>query len=116
VTAVPRWRVAAAAAILAGLVAVLAFLAPAYFHNLNLQSYVSGLSRDAAAGSQPDEAIERQVVQKAVELGLPVTAGNVRITRGTDGKLQHIDVRYFVDVNLPGYTVKLHFYPGAASQ
>jgi hypothetical protein len=27
-----------------------------------------------------------------------------------------IDVRYFVRVTLPGYTVDLHFYPGAGSR
>jgi len=27
-----------------------------------------------------------------------------------------IDVRYFVRVNLPAYTVDLHFYPGAGSK
>ena len=55
-------------------------------------------------------------MEKARQLDVPVSADNVRITRAADGKLEHIDVRYFVDVNLPGYAVKLHFYPGAASQ
>jgi hypothetical protein len=113
---VPRWRIAAAAAILAGLLGMLAVLSPAYFHNLDLQSYVSGLSHDESARLRPDEAIRTQIVEKAHALGLPVTDGNVHITRGADGKLEHIDVHYFVDVSLPGYTVKLHFYPGAASQ
>jgi hypothetical protein len=116
VNPVPRWRIAAAAGILACLVGLVAFLAPTYFHNLNLQTYVSGLTRDEAERSRPDVALRAEIVDKAKELNLPVTGDNVHITRAADGKLQHIDVRYFVDVNLPGYTVKLHFYPGAASQ
>ena len=27
-----------------------------------------------------------------------------------------IDIRYFVTVDVPGYTVNLHFYPGAGSE
>jgi hypothetical protein len=116
VNSVPRWRIAAAAGILAALVLLLALLAPAYVHNLDLQSYVSGLTRDEAGRATSDGALREEIVDKAKELDLPVSADNVRITRAADGKLEHIDVRYFVDVNLPGYTVKLHFYPGAASQ
>ena len=113
---VPRWRIAAAAGILACLAGLMAVLAPTYFHNLDLQSFVSGLTREEGARSRPDGALRDQIVDKAKALGLPVSGDNVHITRGADGKLQHIDVRYFVDVNLSGYTVKLHFYPGAASQ
>jgi hypothetical protein len=41
-------------------------------------------------------------------------ADNVRIQRTSD-RVQ-IDVRYFVRVDLPLYTVDLHFYPGAGSR
>jgi hypothetical protein len=116
VNAVPRWRIAAAIGILAALVLLLALLAPAYFHNLDLQSYVSALTRSEAGRATPDGSLRQQIVEKATELHVPVTADNVRIERSADGKLKHIDVRYFVEVDVPGYTVKLHFYPGAASQ
>jgi hypothetical protein len=116
VNGVPRWRIGAAIGILALLLLLLAALSPAYFHNLDLQSYVSGLTHDTAVRSAPDRDLQEKIVEKAKALNLPVSAGNVHITRAADGQLEHIDVRYFVDVNLPGYTVKLHFYPGAASQ
>ena len=116
VNRVPRWRMAAGISILAVLGLLLAFLAPAYFHNLDLQNYVSALSHSQAARAAADEGLRQEIVEKAHTLELPVNADNVHITRGADGRLEHIDVRYFVDVNLPGYTVKLHFYPGAASQ
>jgi len=38
----------------------------------------------------------------------------VQIVRSQGGL--RIDVRYFVRVTLPGYTVDLHFYPGAGSR
>ena len=50
------------------------------------------------------------VLDKAHQLNLPVAEDNVHILRSADGL--HIDVRYFVRVDLPGYTVDLHFYPG----
>jgi hypothetical protein len=40
-----------------------------------------------------------------------VRADDVRIKRSPEG-LQ-IEVRYAVRVDLPGYTVNLHFFPGA---
>jgi hypothetical protein len=116
VNPVPRWRLAAGAGILVLLLTLLGFLSPAYFHNLDLQSYVAGVTHDTSGAARSDEALRQQIVDKAKTLGLPVTADDVHITRTGDGKLEHVDVRYFVDVNLPGYTVKLHFYPGAASQ
>ncbi len=50
------------------------------------------------------------VVDKANALNLPVKADNVHIDHLPEGI--RIDVRYFVRVSLPGYTVDLHFYPG----
>jgi hypothetical protein len=43
-----------------------------------------------------------------------VKQDNVQVIRSRDGV--RIDVRYFVRVTLPGYTVDLHFYPGAGSR
>ena len=54
-------------------------------------------------------------MDKARQLNLPVTEDNVHITRSAGRTLQ-IDVRYAVRVDLPGYTVNLHFYPGAGSR
>ena len=66
------------------------------------------------AENQPDDALRQNVLNKAHELDLPVKADNVHIDHSSGGL--RIDVRYFVRVSLPGYTVDLHFYPGAGSR
>lgn len=111
---VPRWRIAAAIVILAGLAYFLALFAPIYVRNQRLKSYVSGLTQTVENTDKPDDLLRTWVLDKAHELDLPVSANNVQIRR-LDKRLQ-IDVRYFVRVDLPGYTVDLHFYPGAGSR
>jgi hypothetical protein len=114
VNQVPKWRIAAAVVILAGLVGFLAMFAPIYFRNVELQHYVSGMTQIVENTQKSDDLLRAQVVDKAHELNLPVAEDNVHIQRLPEG--MHIDVRYFVRVTLPGYTVDLHFYPGAGSR
>jgi hypothetical protein len=114
VNRLPRWRIAAAVLILAGLFYFLALFAPIYFRNIELQRYVSGLTRTVDNTQKSDDLLRTWVLDKAHQLNLPVAEDNVHILRSGDGL--HIDVRYFVRVDLPGYTVDLHFYPGAGSR
>jgi len=114
VNRVPRWRIGLAILILAALAFLLAEFAPFYFHNMALQSYVSEITRSVENQAKKDDALRAAVVDKARQLNLPVVADNVHINRAPEG--MHIDVRYAVEVNLPGYTVRLHFYPGAGSR
>jgi hypothetical protein len=100
--------------ILAGLVGFLAMFAPIYFRNVELQNYVSSLTRTVENTQKSDDLLRTEVLDKAHGLKLPVAEDNVHILRSPEGL--HIDVRYFVRVNLPGYTVDLHFYPGAGSR
>ncbi len=111
---VPRWRIAAAVLVLAALLGFGAMFAPIYAGNLKLQTYVAEIARRVESRNQPDEALRQNVLNKARELDLPVKADNVQIMRSPDGL--RIDVRYFVRVTVPGYTVDLHFYPGAGSR
>jgi hypothetical protein len=113
VNPVPAWRIAAAVAVLAALLGFGAVFAPIYIANLKLQSFVADLTRRPEAASQADDALRQTVLAKAAELDLPVKADNVHIQRRPEGL--RIDVRYFVRVTLPLYTVDLHFYPGAGS-
>ncbi len=110
----PRWRIAAAVLVLAGLALLAAKIGPMYFHNLQLQNFVHDLAANPDNRSKPDSLLRGQVLDKARALKLPVTPDNVQIARTPDAL--HIDVRYIVRVDLPGYTVDLHFYPGAGSR
>ena len=111
---VSRWRIAAAIAVLAALLGFGVLFTPIYVDNLRLQSYVSELTHNASTIQQTDDGLRTAVVAKAQQLDLPVKADNVHIERLPEGI--RIDVRYFVRVSLPGYTVDLHFYPGAGSR
>jgi hypothetical protein len=114
VNRLPRWRIAAAIFILGGLAFFGAIFTPIYFHNLQLQNYVAGLTEQPGAQNQSEDALRAQVLEKARALDLPITPDNIKIYRSAE-KLR-IEVRYFVRVTLPGYTVDLHFYPGAGSK
>ena len=111
---VPRWRIAAAAVVLAALVAFAAMFAPIYLRNLELQNFVSGVAQGVENRTNSDDVLRTWVLDKAHALDLPVKEENVQVIRSREGV--RIDVRYFVRVTLPGYTVDLHFYPGAGSR
>lgn len=111
---VPRWRIAAAVAVLAALLGFGVLFAPIYAGNLKLQTYVAEITHRVDSRQQPDEVLRQNVLNRARELDLPVKADNVQIIRSPEGL--RIDVRYFVRVSFPGYTVDLHFYPGAGSR
>ena len=110
----PTWRLALAILVLALMAFVLASFAPIYFRNLELQNYVSDVTHSVDSQAKSDDLLRTNVLTKARQLNLPVSEDNVHIVHAPDGL--RIDVRYFVRVNLPGYTVDLHFYPGAGSR
>jgi hypothetical protein len=112
----PAWRIAAASLILLAMAFLLAKLGPIYFRNMELQSYVAVLTQGVENQTKSDDVLRTLVLDQAARLTLPVMADNVHINRSPAGTVQRIDVRYFVEVNLPGYTVNLHFYPGAGSR
>jgi hypothetical protein len=113
-TRVPRWRIAAGVGVLLALLGFGVLFTPIYINNLRLQGFVAQLTHDVASQRQSDDTLRATVVAKANGLNLPVRADNVHITHLPEGI--RVDVRYFVRVSLPGYTVDLHFYPGAGSR
>ena len=74
----PRWRIAAAAVVLAGLIGFLAMFAPIYFRNMRLQSYVSEVTQNVENAQKPDDLLRTWVLDRAHELSLPVAADNVQ--------------------------------------
>jgi len=114
VNAVPRWRIVAGCLVLAALVFFAALFIPVYVRNLKLQSHVDKMTHAAGIAQQPDAVLLQQVLEKAHQLDLPVTADNVHIYHTADGL--RIDVQYEVTVSAPFYRVNVHFYPGAGSR
>jgi hypothetical protein len=108
----------AAAAVLVALVVFGAMFAPIYARNLQLQSFVLAVPQRAAALATPppDDTVRMWVLHEAGRIGIPVNADGVQIFRSPDGRVERVEVRYFVRMDLPGYTVNLHFYPGVGSQ
>ena len=109
-----RLRQAAGVAVLAILAILGVRLIPIYVRNQELQQFVEDVTHRAAAATSSDDVLRSWVLAKAADLDLPVVADNVHIQRSAESV--HIDVRYAVRVDLPLYTVDLHFYPGAGSR
>jgi hypothetical protein len=109
-----RLRQAAGVVVLAVLVILGVRLIPIYIHNQELEQFVEDVTHRAAASTSSDDVLRSWILAKAADLGLPVVAQDVHIRRAPDSV--HIEVRYMVRVDLPLYTVDLHFYPGAGSR
>jgi hypothetical protein len=107
VNRVPRWRVAAGVLVLAALGLFAAVLTPVYVRSFALHRFVSSLTHNVGIRDRSEDALRGVVVAKARSLSLPVTASDVQIIR-TGGEVRVV-VRYVVKVDLPGYTVELHF-------
>jgi hypothetical protein len=109
----PKWRLAAGVVILAALAAFAVAVLPLYYRNYQFQQFVSAAASRAENRNKSDDVLREWLLDKADSLKLPVKAGDVHIQRSPDGL--HIDVRYAVRVDFPGYTVNLHFYPAAGT-
>ncbi len=105
----PLWRLIAGLFVLGSLAAVLVALAPVYLDNFRLERSLRDLIRHPV----PDETLRSQVLLRARQLDLPVTAGDIRIEHA-GGKIQ-VEMRYAVEMTLPLYRVDLHFHPNASS-
>jgi hypothetical protein len=109
----PKWRLAVGVLVLVALAGFGVELIPLYYRNYQFQRYVSLAAQRVQNQTKSDDALREWLLDKADSLQLPVKAGDVHIQRSADGL--RIDVRYAVRVDLPGYTVSLHFDPGAGN-
>lgn len=107
----PLWRLILAILVLAGMVAILAALAPVYLENYRLSQYVKQLARGPDA---MDDALRAAVVARARQLDLPVQSGDIQVTRN-NGRLD-LQTRYAVQVDFPLYQVDLHFHASGSSR
>lgn len=102
-------RVGAALAVLAVLIAIGAMLIPPYFENMQFQRYLD----DVVTTQRSPDMLRAVIVNKAGQLGLPVREGDIRILPTGNGV--HVEIVYVIRVDLPLYTVDLHFHPSASS-
>lgn len=102
-----RWRVAAGVGVLALLVVVAGALIPPYFENMKFQRFLD----DAVERTQSPEILQAEIVSRAAQMGLPVRAGDIKVTRRGNGV--RVEIVYVIRVDLPMYTVDLHFRPAA---
>jgi hypothetical protein len=58
-----------------------------------------------------EEAIRAEVAKRAARLGLPLTPSQIRVEK--DGSRVRVEAMYVVRVDLPLYSVDLHFRPAA---
>jgi hypothetical protein len=105
----PLWRLIAALFVLGSLVVVLLALAPVYIDNYRLQRSLREMTQSPAS----DETLQRQVLDRARSLDLPITRDEIEIAH-QDGKT-HVEIKYAVQMILPLYRVDLHFHPAATS-
>jgi hypothetical protein len=102
-----KLRAAAALVILAGLGFFAVAITPAYWRNFRFQQSLGelrGLER------LPDDAVRAQVRSKAAQNGIAVRDDQIRVERSARGR--KIEALYIDRVDLPFYTVDLHFRPG----
>lgn len=104
-------RIVAGAAVLAGLAVISAQLLPLYIGNFRFQRFLEQMSSEPENLNRPDDLLRAMIVNRAAELGLPVRSGQVRL--GRSPQELSIEVRYVAAVDLPLYTVDLHFRPRA---
>jgi len=93
------------------LVLIGVLLAPPYYENWRLQRYLSTLAHDPASAHRSTDLLRALVIDKAASMGLPVRTGDVQVTAGP-GSVR-IEVLYVVHIDLPVYTVDLHFRPSS---
>ncbi len=90
---------------------ITAALAPHFLRNLRLQQYMENLTQSGQNDPGAAAAARAQVVERARQLGVPLEARDVQAE--FSGSTMRLSARYLVRVDLPGYTVKLHFAPSA---
>jgi hypothetical protein len=97
------------------LVALLLFgilLIPSYYRNWQFQGFLDETVESNGNLNRPAEMLRVDVSNRAAQIGLPVRPDQVQIVQAPN-RLK-IQVSYFVRVDLPLYTVDLHFHPDAS--
>lgn len=88
-------------------------LIPHYLRNYRFEQRLEAIAAQPENSSIPDEMVRTRVTDSASNLGIPLRNDQVKVIRVP----QHlkIEVRYIVPVDLPVYSVDLHFNPSASN-
>ena len=69
-----------------------------------LQDYCEAQAERASLSEYNNENIQKNIVEKARELKLPVTPQDIKVRR--DGGQVYVEVHYTVSLDFPGYTYR----------
>lgn len=106
------WRIAAGVAVLVLIVVFAVRLLPAYLLNLEFQRALAEIVARPETATTLDDILRAEVINRAARLGLPVRLEDIVVKRAF-GRIE-IEVMYVVPVELPLYSVDLHFRPRAS--
>src|SRR4051794_17615256 len=81
---------------------------PAYFAAFQFNDYVRQEVKYAASSRKTPETLRGEVLQKANELGIPMTKNDIRITR--QGPAFRVEIEYHWPINLRAYQHELVFH------
>ncbi len=100
-----------------GIIFVVCYLAikivPSYVNDYQLRDTLQTESRFFAAHQKTADAVRGTVWSEIQSLRIPAQQENIIVSEA--GRIAHVEVKYTVEVDLPGYTMKLNFNPVAES-
>jgi hypothetical protein len=84
-------------------------LLPPFWRNLGFQRALKDVAQQGVSGGMSDEAIRVHTINAAAGIGIPLRFEQVRIRRAAN-RLE-LEVLYVVPLDIPLYSVDLHFRP-----
>jgi hypothetical protein len=103
-----------ALAIVAGIAYIAIKAVPPYVENYELTDHLRDLAVRATVERMSGDSVTQDVLEYAHNLGLPVTAADVKVT--STGGMVKIELDYRVPIDLKFYTLFLHFTPAAENR
>jgi hypothetical protein len=96
------------------MIVIAVLMLPPYFDNMRLQREMADFVSQSGTPAMTEDMIRTQVAERAARLGLPLRTGQIRVEK--DGSHVRVEALYVVRVDLPLYSVDLHFHPSAGSR
>ncbi len=104
-----KWRIAAGIAALLVMALLGARLLPAYWRNLAFQRSLQNVAQQALSSGASDDQTRINAINAAAVMGIPLRLNQIRLRRAPN-RLE-IEVIYAVPLEIPLYSVDLHFRP-----